>query len=244
MRSSQERTLLRIARCTIFKRGPVQDSPCHKILAIQEDLRPDLRQVPEPWRGEVESPLLFVSSNPSIDSTDDSPTYGSSDDLLVTYFHEGFPDCFPRVRQQNGTPRSYPVRFWSSIRMRAAQIWGLPKDETRPGKDFAITEIVHCKSTKQIGVSKAMKPCMDLHWANTLASSGAKVVVVLGAVAHHALSLEFQSPVIRRVAALGNRWVIMLPHPNARGVKKSVFELYDEEALTPIRTALAKGRLK
>src|SRR5208283_700615 len=227
--AKQQSVMCSITRCEIFMRGPMAGSPCQGILAVQNRKPLARRQVPEPWRGQIGSPLLFVSSNPSIDPNDDSPEVSMRDKSLEEYFETGFPDIFPKIRFRRRKPRV--VRFWASIRQRAAEIWGLRPEHIRPGQHFSITEIVHCKSKKEHGVKKALKTCKQLHWDNILKASGAKVIVVLGKTAHDAFSLDLPSPVRRLKGDFRNQWVFTLPHPNARGVKKSVFTFYGNREL-------------
>jgi hypothetical protein len=48
--------------------------PCHQITRIQHSLGDGVSyQVSEPWCGDIRAPLLFVSSDPSIDLLDDAP---------------------------------------------------------------------------------------------------------------------------------------------------------------------------
>lgn len=227
MTPGQRQTLLHIARCPLFESQRIPESRCREVLLVQRNKPFASRQVPEPWRGNIDSPLLFVSSNPSIDPEDDSPMSRSSDNSLVNYFDAGFPSSFPRVLLRNGEPRTEPVRFWGSVRARAAELWGKPATEIRAGKDFAMTEIVHCKSLKEHGVRKAAPTCMHLHWERIVRASKANVIVVLGSIAARAFGLDIPLRTIRRVPALGNRWVITLPRPNAKGGKKSVSAHYN-----------------
>lgn len=197
MNEQQRGALLRIARCDIFSAGPNNASPCKAILALQNG-PPQERQVPEPWRGRLDSPLLFVSSNPSIDAEDDSPRARVSDDVLLDYFSRGFPRTFPKIAVGNG--RLKTVRFWAAIYRRAAELWCCDVEDVRPGIDFAITEVVHCKSRGEAGVRAVLSTCKDMHWSQVIRASKARVIVVIGLTARNALGLEFPLRRIRRLA--------------------------------------------
>ena len=145
--------------------------PCSTIVSLQSG---DECHVPEPWCGHIDTaPILFVSSNPSISEVERFPTPSW---LLVDTadFFEG------RFDADAGhiTPRAYNgVRFWSSVRARAREILG--RDAT-PGIDFALTEVVHCKSRQEKDVAAAMGTCAERWLCPVLAQSEALVVVLLG----------------------------------------------------------------
>jgi len=135
------------------------------------------------------------------------------------------------------------VRFWASIRRRAAEIWNLPHEQIRPGLDFAITEVVHCKSRQEEGVSQALDTCKKLHWDDTLRLASAKLIVVLGKVARDSFNLAPPGAALRRHAAFQHKWVMTLPAPNARKVKKTVQAYYTREQLAIVRDELRESRL-
>jgi hypothetical protein len=239
---NRKQTLLLIARCPIFTSRPTVPSPCRAILAIQRDMPLTRRQVPEPWRGRMDRPLLFVSSNPSLDQLDDSPIQAESDEVLEAYFERGFPLAFPRIQLKDSSVRREYVRFWASLRHRAAEICDVPAKDIRPGINFSITEIVHCKSRAEEGVTQAASTCKQLHWNSMMRTSGAKLVVVIGKVARDCFNLAFPTETPKRDIAFDNRWVITLPAPNARKVRKTVRTYYTQEQLAPIRKELHESR--
>jgi hypothetical protein len=71
-----------------------------------------------------------------------------------------------RKTKADGSPDA-AVPYWSSIRARAREL--LP--DAVPGEDYAITEIVHCKSEHEKGVREAAKTCYDFHMENVFARS-------------------------------------------------------------------------
>ena len=79
-----------------------------------------------------------------------------------------------------------------------------------PGIDFCITELVHCKSRGEVGVSRAFPECAKLHLNKVITLSNACLIIVFGSVVKdflHGVDKYLHKP------------VLYLPHPNARGFK-------------------------
>ncbi|WP_228035896.1 uracil-DNA glycosylase family protein [Oculatella sp. LEGE 06141] len=134
---------------------------------------------------------------------------------------------------------SRPVRFWIEVRQRAVELFG--RDVT-PGSDYALTEIVRCKSRDEIGVKQAQGQCVETYLLRTLEVARAKVVVVLGARARQAIQSKFNIPAkssISEAIKIGEceRIFAFLPHPNARGYRSFSKCLQDSE-LEQLRTFL------
>jgi uracil-DNA glycosylase len=216
--------------------------PCSAIVRSQHVPENDF-QLPEPWRGQIDKArILFVGSNPSIG--DDHFALRSSPDEQVwesqhlafgggsrPYIADGI-----KTTKPDGSPLKV-VRYWSSIRARAREL--LP--DAIPGEDYAVTEIVHCKSVDEIGVDEAALTCYNLHASNVFSVSPAKVVVVLGKFAREALlGAKADFPPLPLDMELGGRAraVLFLPHPNARGDEKSLEAHYDTSALDGVRRLL------
>lgn len=238
MTDDQKNALLGVAHCPRFT-GVQPAGDCATILNVQIGMVPGNRQVPEPWRGSPDCPLLFVSSNPSIDAHDDSPREASADEHILNYYERGLPDTFPRIRLQNGLARDQAVRFWSFVRGRAAELWQRPAVELIAGRHFAITELVHCKSTREIGVPHSLPTCKRMHWGPIMRALNACVVVILGRPARDSLGLSLPSALSpdQAMDELAGRWVLTLPHSNAHTARR--FEnYYDSQALAPVRKAL------
>lgn len=232
-----------IYRCTeLSKARQNDDHACHKIASVQFYSICENYQVPEPWRGDIETaPLLFVSSNPSIDPTDDSPWETDSDEKIEKCYRQGFDvKQFPRIAHpKNGSFTR--VAFWSSIKYRASELFGADKDLLTPGQHFAITEIVHCKSRAEIGVKEASATCREKHLANVLAKSGALVICALGEHARKALK-GLADMEMELTTAAGAPILIHLPHPNARK-ERTVEKNLDQHLLQQVRQALARAPL-
>jgi hypothetical protein len=191
--------------------------PCSKIAGAQAYSfaeNPPF-QVPEPWRGDLSvAPLLFISSNPAIDQTDDSPWNTEPDDKITEYFNLGFGANFPRILHPNrpeGRLRETNVKFWSNIQKFAAEFFEKDRRNLRPGQDFSITEVVHCKSASEYGVEKKTRDkCFKLHMPAILRRSAAVVVCTLGRHAEEA----FRNLTVETLS--GVAIVVGLAHPNAR----------------------------
>ena len=204
--------LLAITRCPELITARTSGAhPCSKIASVQ---RHDAYQVPEPWSGHIErAPILFVASNPSIDEDERFPTASWSEADTIDYFQRRFDSDAGYISQ-----RAYnKVRFWTAVRARAKEIF---QRDAVPGKDFALTELVHCKSRQEQGVPEAFCLCSKLWLPSVMKHSGARIIILLGSRAKNACvqlwkldsrqSVQFDVPIAGR-----SRAVVILPHPNA-----------------------------
>ena len=117
------------------------------------------------------------------------------------------------------------------MRARAKEILG---PDAIPGTDFALTEVVRCKSRQEKGVAAAMNTCAELWLSPVLAQSKALVVVLLGKRAQEACSKIWGWDVSQSAhfgPALGSREraVVLLPHPNAIGPKTVAAQISRED---------------
>lgn len=212
------------------------DHPCSTIVLSQHAGSKADFQLPEPWRGQIDKArILFIGSNPSIGS--DRYALGASPKNQVwesqhlafgggsrPYILDGI-----RKTKEDGSPDEV-VRYWSSIRARVHEL--LP--DAIPGEDYAIIEVVHCKSEREIGVREAARTCYELYMNSIFSVSPAEVVVVLGKVAREALlGVGAGLPKSPLEMDLGGkkRQAFFLPHPNERGSEKSLAAHYGSEAI-------------
>lgn len=253
--------LLEIARCpeaeTCLETAGTR--PCSTVVRRQGT---DLRrfQVPEPWSGHLETaPILFVSSNPSlegegregvdgIDQGHGYPRWRWSDDDIVEFFEmrfgggqrEWIRDGVRNVHADGTTGRA--IAFWAGVRQRA---WELLQRVPRPGTDYALTEVVHCKSRQEQGVRQAVETCAARYLHPTLAASGARVIVVLGAIAREAVASELgiSASGVQGPVAVGahKRLITFLPHPNAHQAR-SFADCISATDLSVLRAALQPQR--
>jgi hypothetical protein len=174
-----------------------------------------------------------------MDLEDDAPCASDPDAKLIEYFERGFPAEFPRVKLRTGGVRKDYVRFWASIRSRAAELLGIERTRIRAGLDFAITELVHCKSRDEVGVPDSLPTCVSTHWDNVQEVMQARVFVALGAWAARQLGVRVGE--VRQLVHPdgGIRWLLALPHPNAFDKKGKTFGArYEEGALQEVRMSV------
>jgi hypothetical protein len=141
----------------------------------------------------LETPLLFLSSNPSISGTEEYPTGSWQDQKIETYFDQRFEQSIVdgiRTRQKDGS-HSKPVAFWSEVRARATELY---ERAVTPGRDYALTEVVHCKSRKNDGVEEALNECSDRYLSRVLSYAEAKVVICLGELVKRVMAEKFDIP--------------------------------------------------
>ena len=236
--ANPNKLLLEIARCPVVRgirdRTVELHEYCQEIVEVQKDAT--TFQVPEPWVGWIEhAPILFISSNPSIDLHEVFPTDDREewpDQRIIDFFQNRFSSPKGWVKDGKVLRRDgysgRKVRFWMSAGRRASEVLQKDLGKVAPGVDFALTEVVHCKSRKEEGVHKARHFCTQRYLARILEVAAAKVLVVYGGVARDSVcSLPEVGPITEQ-GFLGplmlhgtSRILIFLPHPSAwRGRKQ------------------------
>lgn len=143
---------------------------------------------------------------------------------------------------QDGT-YSKVSRFWSTVAKMAEDLVG---SEVRPGFDYALTEVVHCKSEGEQGVKQSLPECSKRYLDRVLAASGARVLVVLGKKARKAMldRLELANKNDQNGALVGpgnfygrERLILFMPHPNARQ-ERTVAKVLSKGKLEKLQAAL------
>ncbi len=229
-RERAEQLLLEIARCPVALdclSGGIGASPCGVIVGSQKASASQPFQVPEPWSGDVTKAfILFISSNPSISQEEEYPTLQWSDGEIADYFMNRFGggqrpwirDGAHALRKDGSYSRG--TAFWRFVRNRATELLQRP---AAPGIDYALTEVVRCKSEGEVGVASAAKTCSDLYLERTIDVARAPVLVVLGSWARAMVgSLVGMTPTdnsqLFGPVKIGQRerLIAFLPHPNAR----------------------------
>lgn len=117
------------------------------------------------------------------------------------------------------------------------------------GVDYALTEVVHCKSKDEIGVEEALQTCTKLYLQDVVELSGSKVIVVLGRPARKAVEDIFKNE-LKDAHKLSNgdvfgplhvgerkRYIVFLPHTNARQ-SRTFAKCIDEVTLQKLRAVL------
>lgn len=242
--------LIEIARCPNVDTciDGSEAHPCHSIVSHQPlDLRE--RHVPEPWNGRIDSPILFLSSNPSIDAAELFPDWSWSDDDIVDFFENRFGGgkrwaeghLYPLLK--NGERKRQWVSFWANVNKLAQELLRRPAN---PAIDYAMSEVVHCKSTSQSGVREALEECTQRYLDRLVAVSSARVIVLLGrhagSIVRKRFDLQTEKSVTGpvRVGTL-ERTFVFLPHPNAH-VKRTFKACLQDSELRRLQKLVSGGR--
>jgi hypothetical protein len=229
---ASQRLLRDITRCPkvdLVRNGDT-DHPCARIVSVQRSVPRDAVQLPEPWSGRLhEAPLLFISSNPSLSKNERYPVASWADDRVERFFEgrfEGGEDGAEdnHTRATDGTLAKQSVSFWSATQSRAAELMGHP---VKPGIDYALTEVVHCKSESEVGVKQAVNFCTSRYFHRVVGLSPAVVLVVYGAKAKAAIATSLltgvaQQPITPTTIGGIDRLVVFLPHPSSFGPKTAL----------------------
>jgi len=202
--------------------------------------------LPEPWTGQiVGAPLLFLSSNPSFWDAEAYPVSTWSDEKVLDFFENRFTNGWiengTRTLLADGSYSRTGTAFLAAVRSRAKEF--LERD-VRPGADFVLSEVVHCKSGSETGVHAAFDTCVDLYLERVLDSAGAPVVIAFGEVAKFAirrlLGVDVQDASIGPVEIAGRpRMFGFLPHPNSFKAK-TFTTAWSNATLAEVRSFLAK----
>jgi len=237
-----ENLLLEIINCPNIKDGPNPLNPCSEIVNCQ-DIYP--KQLPEPWNGELtQAPILFLSSNPSINICEEFPTKDWEKEKIFDFFNNRFSNKSKWVKNElypllkNGEYNKTWVRFWGAIR-RTASI--LLDKQAIAGKDYVMTEVVRCKSIAEKGVYQAKFECAHRYLTRTLEMSSATIIICLGDKVLEVMKQIFKLNELDRISEIeiGNsiRTIVFLPHPNARK-ERSLHKILTIEEIEKLRKRL------
>lgn len=231
--------LFEIANCHNFFSLTTISNPehsCDDIVNSQRDYGAPLKinfQLPEPWNGDIiNAPILIVSSNPSFSEDEIYPDLTWPKPIIADFFINRFKNRGPnlswvynhRILKKSGG-RGKSVRYWSSIQKRVEELIGR---NSTPGIDYCITELVHCKSVKEIGVKKALPECTKLFFAGKNGISGACIIISIG---------KYARDFFKSNPEYNNMPIIYLPAPNAFGPKK-LSDHYCHEEIARFREIL------
>src|SRR2546427_741399 len=97
LRKASMDLLRQITRCPNIQRwiaSPQDSNPCSRIISVQDPkhvMSLACHQVPEPWSGDLKhAPILFLSSNPSIDEKEEYPLWSWDDEKIEDFFTNRF----------------------------------------------------------------------------------------------------------------------------------------------------------
>lgn len=249
-----QKLLMEISNCPVaasVRAG--QDGPCQKIVSSQTGIS---FQSPEPWSGQIDTaPILFLSSNPSIDENEIYPDASWKAERINEFFQERFSSPFGWVDSRlcalkKDGARTKWVNYWAAARARVSEVLGRPNTEIKAGVDFALTEVVHCKSRKQVGVGEALEFCSDRFLDRVLSISVAHVMIVYGKHARSAIYRRYHSGAITQILLeklaefhIGgrSRILVFLPAPNEHGSEKTLIANIGIEGISIVRSYLKSG---
>ena len=243
--------LLDIFRCpnvTTCLETRDSDHPCSRIVQDQGSASLEDHQMPEPWMGDLAAaPVLFLGSNPSIGTDHEYPSSLAPDVEIESFFTDHFGNGLKEWTRDGvsavGTDgKARKVWHWTQVKQRAMEL--LESGDVTAGVDYALAEVVHCKSKSEKGVKEAVDECASRYLYRLVAESGAKVVVSLGRTAERAVRHMFLIPdetkVHGPVQLRGRkRWFAFLPHPSAR-----VSDVSFEGNLSPVELRQLRSYLK
>lgn len=227
-----EKLLFNIAHCPNVEqcfREKDMSHPCYPVIMSQNQESLEEFQIPEPWSGKLESaPLLFLSSNPSFSKTEAYPTWASRNSKIRDYFVNRFSGGgrnwvkdgkYALDKQGNYLPAT---RYWSEIINRSKELYAR---DVYPGIDYALAEIVHCKSKDMIGVNEAKEECVKRYFWLLVEESGAKVIAVMGKspgnIVKNIINAQDKQKYFEPVVIGGRkRLVLFLPAPGSSMPRK------------------------
>ena len=258
--TTEERAMIiKVARCDLIGKVHREGAhPCHAVVGCQSGTNEDDRQVPEAWAGNLQgSRLVFLSSNPSIseprpgaplESAEDFPRASATDARIIEFqgrrFDQTLPEPFVRngrFLQQDGHYSRKAVRFWISVQCRAEELLGPTAD---PTVNYVMTEVVHCKSKAEVGVSQAAETCAKRYLNEILGLTKAPIVAVVGKKSHdclnNALGLRLPEPPYITSRELGGlaRHLLFIWHPAGFKGPKSIAGLHGDEEVARLRDLL------
>ena len=251
--ASRRNLLAGICNCPNVRDARVDNGhPCAEVVRSQQAATLNDFQSPAPWVGWIHrAPILFVRSNPSISGTEHHPRWRKSLDFKADYFERHFgggkrpwTQDGTRTLQRDGT-YGKAIRFYSGIKQRAAE---LLEREPDPGIDYALTWVVHCKSTGGIGVDAARAECSSRYLLQTVRTARSRLIVVLGKPARKAVGdvlgalagpAHMDGP---RKVGRHERWFVHLPHPSVRGLatrEKRFSDRFSPDEIAHLRSLVA-----
>jgi len=233
-----------IARCPELTHALDGNGPCAAVVAAQQRPASELH-LPEPWVGRIDlAPILFISSNPGFDPNEHYPVASWPADAIRDFAENRFGSGDPpfvrdyKVRVDSTQP-VYAARapqYWVESRNCAAELLEKRPANLRPGRDYAMTEIVHCKSQGNAGMIAAANACAGRYLVRILEHSVACIVVcygpswqhtqrLLGVPAAHRAPAFVEGPL--SIGAL-TRTFVFLPQPSSSLPRKPSVALPSE----------------
>lgn len=188
--------------------APNTNSVCNPLYRSQSCSTLQDFQIPEPWNGDIiNAPILFVGLNPGFTKDELYPKVGntywsqSNGAIDIAKVEDFFENRFNGFYVKHSNGRRFRIMttslqekiirgrtFWGYIKSVADKI--LNTSNSNPGVDFAITEIVHCKSKNIACIpAKCYEECLNKHFDNILSiAQNLKFIVIIGQPARERIS--------------------------------------------------------
>jgi hypothetical protein len=218
--------------------------PCAGVVGAQGTAT-EWRQVPEPWSGSLErAKVLAVVSHPVLHERDLRPVWRSTWDHTERFFERRLVGDGPQPRVSPGAV---------GRRLRVDDPGGLPTDPELVAAverttellgrvpsllhELAVTHVVRCPTTGDLGVNRAMKSCPDRWLRQVVNACPAPVLLAVGANADKGLSRVLglfpggTARVTEVVVDGVRRMVVVVPHPQGPGGARPLEELLGDQLL-------------
>jgi uracil-DNA glycosylase family 4 len=255
----------KILFCPINKLKLNDLGACQRIIEVQKENKHKF-QFAEPWNGDIENAkILFVSSNPAIDFDEYFPTYDIENETFVgnwneeeikNFFYKRFTYFSNKrnnakltfkkvVKNESGTPKT--VKYWTNLNARAKELIGR---KAKLNNDFAITEIVHCKSKSEVDIDdKCLESCSNNYLKEIISLSNAKLIVAVGKKAKEVIYnlylknqniTDFEKNKLYGPFEINNkhRYFLYICHPNTRKEIKKLDKVMNIDELKTISNLL------
>jgi len=190
--------------CEVSKALTDSTHPCHKVVGWQaKEWNPPVLQIensrmhrPEAWTGDLgTAQIVFLASNPSFNSDESFPNWSNkwTEDQIAEFATHRFINegerSFGAIDGGPNRDKTYleskqlsekSVAYWREIRGRVAELLSKDITEVSAHEDFVMTELVHCKSIKEIGVNESLSKCSSKYLHAIFELSPASHIVVMG----------------------------------------------------------------
>ena len=199
---------------------PLNGNVCHPIYLSQGCGSRNAFHIPEPWNGDIEhAPILFVSINPGFTPDELYPNLGNkywtipaltgvnfNNEIVEDFFENRFNNYYVKFWRMPNMKSRFAVflangkyknvhGYWNYVQRISDKLLNRP---ATPGQDYALTELVHCKSrSTDVIPKKCYDECMKKHFQDVLnVASNLRYLVIIGAPTrlHVAMFLNHTNP--------------------------------------------------
>jgi hypothetical protein len=164
--------------------------------------------------------VFDVADHPSLRHPHSGPKWWFSTEEIRDYYENLFAlwvDDEDRLRPKPGEPRRKPSPYWRGARELVTLLY---ERQVSPGCDYALTEVVHCRSGHERGVTRrSVDICADLYLTRVLELSPAPLVVIFGAHGNRVMRGRYPDGgrITEPLLVAGRtRRLVYLTHPTAQ----------------------------